>query len=517
MPDHDHDVRHDLAEPAAKPAVADHGPQRPQLGAGITQDMLDRMMGTKSQPAAPDTRPADPNAPRAQLGAGISQDMLDRMIDKHRKTGSRDVPLFDQLADGRTVAGPTAANGKSVSKLDADEITERGLPSLDGRAPMQGPGPTGDEYVDHGSYRGSDSFLTEKQRERLDEQFANRCQDAATQFQNAVGNLRVDTLLEKDDEDLPWFALLLVDIGFGVALASITRSVLSLKSNSAKSVARLFDAAVLQQQPDPSLTLFQRMQHSFSRLSDEHVKIVVNTVASTGKKSALAAVPANAKIEGKNEKGERLSYLAQLQTTTAIAFARFREQAPARATDAELVMLFDAMAIEHHSVTRYMTAIQEKIERFKKAKVTKIGRRYEERKDFQGDKPIGTGAFTPMVIRDVWVQWQTYESGHPKELVYGHEDRRFNPSLIRPDYPGNAQLPMQRVNSDNFDGPSKGVSNDPRALYSVPQEFWEAALLRHELMWGAPPTTVHVDDEAYYWDPQRSQRARANKTKRSTQ
>jgi len=407
--------------------------------------------------------------------------------------------------------GEGAAPGKKPL-VDADKVTRGTDDNLapGKRALPQGPAPVGDPFVDQGAANGPDSFLTDGQRTRLINAFQQRSLVAESNYQDAAGDVRVDKLLAKDDNDLPWIASLLIDLALGHIVGKIATSLIALKDAQGAKLKKVMEDAILFQQPDPPVNWKSRAQTAVSKLTDANIKSAVGTATALGKTRALAGITAGRGVSGANKKQDALSFLEQLRDAASIAFQHFRELTPATSNDGELVALFATMDVKNHLISQYKVAIEEKLERFEASKVTKVGRRYEDRDMFSDGVSVSHGE--EAVVRDVWVQWQTYESGYPIELVFRHQDSHRALGTIHKDEPGVVSTPMERKSRRPVEAPENGISNDPKAIYVVPAEFRETALLRHKQMWGKDAETVMIDDESYMtFDPVRATKARENK------
>jgi hypothetical protein len=379
-------------------------------------------------------------------------------------------------------------------------------PKLDSSAQTR---KTGDKYIDDGAPVRLDAFLSDPQRNRLISAFQLRSVVAESNYQHAAGNVRVDKLLAKDDKDLPWIASLLIDVALGLVVGRLLSSLSKLRDGQGKRIAALLDEAAVSQVPDPALTISRRMQQSFAGVSDNSIKTTVTAVTSMGKSQALASLASQRGQQGASKKQESVDYLGQLRDAASLAHQAFRESIPALANDADLLVLYDSMNERHHLISIYEQAISEKLQRYEDAEVATIGRRTTERWEFGEGGAIGDSNVP--VVRDVWVQWQTYVSGYPAELVFRYEDGEWN---IR-DWRG--EPAAERKHRRPIAEPASGTSNEPKSMYIVPKEFVEVAQLRHRQMWGAAPETVLIDDEAYAgWDPVRADKARRNKQGRSS-
>ena len=411
--------------------------------------------------------------------------------------------------------------GKEAAQRHAREVTKDvgGHEPTPGKQTRVDPHASGDDYIDRGApAKGPDSFLTDEQRQRLTNAYQQRVLAAEGHYQTAASDIRVDKLLEKDD-DLPWFASMMIDLAFGFVVGQIAKAVISLRDIKSAHVKKLFEDVIIPQADDPKLKLRERAYQAFGKLSDDHIKTALGTAAGIGKTQAMGKL--QAAYSGGSDRKEAVAYLDQLSDAASLAYQKMREVPPAMASDAELLLLFDALDAQHHLKSQYKLALQEKLARFEASKVTKIGRRWEQRNTYWEGQRIHGGE--PRVIRDVWVEWHTFESGHPPMLVFQHQDGRDNPSVVHADEPGqvtNSEIvsghKVRQLRSPYTD-PQGGISNDPKSIYIVPEEFRETAILRHKAMWGTAPATVHIDESAspQYFTPDRVKQAQDAKAKKA--
>ena len=409
----------------------------------------------------------------------------------------------------------------AAHKHHGSEVTKQvgGHEPTPGKQTRVDPHLSGDDYIDKGApAKGPDSFLSDGQRQRLTAAYQQRVLAAEGHYQTAASDIRVDKLLEKDD-DLPWIASMLIDLAFGFVVGQVAKALISLRDVKSAHVKKLFQDAIEFQTDDPKLEVHERAYQAFGKLSDDHLKTTLGTAAAIGKSQAMGKL--QAAHSGGSDRKEAVAYLDQLSDAASLAYQKMREVPPGMATDAELLLLFDALDAQHHLKSQYKLALQEKLARFEASKVTKVGRRWEQRNTYYEGQRIHGGE--PRVIRDVWVEWHTFESGHPRMLVFQHQDGRDNPSVIHADEPG--QVTNSEVVSGHkvrqlrspYEDPQGGISNDPKSIFIVPEEFRETAILRHKAMWGTAPQTVHIDESAspLYFTPDRVQQAQVSKAKKA--
>jgi hypothetical protein len=415
--------------------------------------------------------------------------------------------------------------GKEAAQQHAKDVTTDigGHERTPGKTTrVQGPGATGDEYVDQGPYKGPDSFLTDGQRQRLTSAFQQRVLAAEGNYQHAAIDVRVDKLLEKD-EDLNWMASMLIDLAFGFVVGQVAKALISVRDVKSAHVKQLIEDHIPGfgvNDATPKLNLRERAYQAIGKVSDDHIKGALGAAAGIGKTQATGQL-AKAR-SGESDRKESIAYLDQLRDAASLAYQKMREVPPATATDAELILLFDSMDAQHHLISQYKLALQEKLARFEASKVTKIGREWAYRNTYDDDgRRIHGGE--PRVKRDVWVEWHTFESGSPPVLVFQHQDGRDNPDSIEADEPGvmtNGELAtghkVRKLRSP-YEDPQGGISNDPKSIYVVPDEFRETAILRHQQMWGTVPAYVHIDESLnpLYFTPDRVKLAQANKARKA--
>lgn len=373
-------------------------------------------------------------------------------------------------------------------------------------------GPTGHEYVDRGSNRGFGSFLDSEQRKRLETQFQMRCIVAESNYQHGAQDVRIDKLLEKNDHELSWIASFLLDAAFGFIGTTVGKAVMTLKAANDRRVSELISQAIMYQVPDPELGSITK---ALGAIDKSHIDGVV----AGAKTEAVHKIQSYRESPGADAKKQVSSYLDQLRDTATIAFQRFRETTPAQASDVELLTLFESMDAERHLISLYKVAISEKLRRFEESNVSKIGRQRGERPIYDAHGNRRPGGHPYGVVQDVWVEWHSYVSGYPPELVFHYEDGEWNPDdneknnrqYVDSKDPSKGLKPRERKHIRKVVGGGVGISNDPRSIVIVPREFRSVAIQRHHRMWGAAPKETLIDDSSWFWDSARASRAAKNK------
>ena len=409
---------------------------------------------------------------------------------------------------------------KAQPTITAPDVTKQtgSKPEIGKQTQPQGSGgPTGDVYLDEGGPKDPNAIFTSAQRERVIGNFKDRCLAAEANYQNAAVQEKVDELLKKDDNELPWYASMMIDLAVGFVAGKVVESLVSLKAAQGAKIQTLYREAAgpLGQGDAPILNLSQKLQQASSKLSDKSVKTAVDQAFSVGKKQGVEKLKATKAGDGKDKKEQNVSFIDALMDAASLAFQKFRESTPGLVGDAELLLLYDSMDEQYHLISQYKTAIREKVRRFQESKVTEIGREMTTRGIYTED---GTRVGTPgyggeRVMRDVYVEWHTYLSGYPNDLVYRHHDSVDAVESIKADEPGRVQLPMKPSTRKKVTAePGRGVSDDPKSKYVVPEEFREIALARHAKMWGGEPHWEFVDDSTHP-DPARAKKARENRAR----
>lgn len=312
---------------------------------------------------------------------------------------------------------------------------------------------------------GMRCFMTEGQRRDHIDKFHKRTMDAAQNYKDALQDLRVDALLEKE-EDLSWIAAMVLDLATGHLSGAIGNA---LKRYNAGGVAR------------EATNETRRLL-----LSDDALDKLVKGPLGAAKKALEGKYKATQNQPQRSKKGESLSYIGALVGEADRAFVTFRERAPASADDGELLALIDGMQIELHSKEHYKRALAAKLDRYHKSGVTSIGRK---RAQHELEPVHGSGSVKVPAFRDQRVVWVTNRfAGSQRRLWFEKQDGHpGNPTYVRagdPDWPANGRLTF---------GPRDPMDEGPKLVAPVPEEFVEAALARHEAVWNEPPAELELD------------------------
>ncbi|HEY5938747.1 MAG TPA: hypothetical protein VIU61_29045 [Kofleriaceae bacterium] len=360
----------------------------------------------------------------------------------------------------------------------------------------------------------SGHLLSPELRTALKAKFTARALAVESNFQDAASQVRVEELLKKDDGEVHWLAALFFEAAVSFIGGQIVKSLVRVKaSRGAELKALLTDAALHQE--DLKLNLEQRLTSISQRLSDESIKSTIDQAFKpAGKRGVKNAGDARSQ-EHKGAKAQTLSFIDYVQDTASVTYQTFRENAESGLSDADLMLLIASLDANNHLIRQYKYVIEQKVKRFRDSKVSEIGRKFTTRTSYTDDgKPINTGGWAGQrVMRDIYVEWHTYLSSSPNELVYRFHDSYDSPDTINDDEPGRAQLPMKPTDRKKVTAePERGGSEDPRSLYIVPREFHALAIQRHIQMWGHEPH-FHFIDDSNFADPIRAKSARENRAR----
>ncbi|MEO7734843.1 MAG: hypothetical protein ABIY55_28060 [Kofleriaceae bacterium] len=381
---------------------------------------------------------------------------------------------FDSQSGGVGNAGSTkppidvaSAPGKSTLTSAALPKTTQDVMPTSGALPRQyGAGPTGHPAIDQEPVcdtapAGEGCFLDAGKRVQAIAEFRGRVDRAFSAYLAALGSVKLDALLKKD-EDLSWVASMVLDVISAHTLTLVTK----------------IAGAAMKQLP------------AMAKLDERSIQMHLKGFVDAAKKGCSGTLKGEKNAAANASKGAEQGWFKQLAKSAQMAFQQISEAFPMMATDAELLTLSDSFDATNTYQGVYEELLTAKLVRFKDSGIDKIGKHAAGRfTKTMGEDSILTHN-EGLVERERKVVRAEYASGHPVELIYRDQDddglhvfgvdngyRRFKPDL--------SQKP-------------------------IPQEFWEAATARHEEIWGAPPEAVKVDDSDYYWEPLRAAKARAN-------
>lgn len=227
--------------------------------------------------------------------------------------------------------------------------------------------------------KSKDTFLTASQRSRLEAEFIGRVDTAELAYVTALTDLRVDKLVEKEEE-LPIWLSLLVGVG-GMAMESTVTSAVKLlkKSGEAARTIKGLGAGAVEH---------ELVESHVAGLSEGAVEKLVGQLVDTAKEKTLAAVgkpgPAapggGAAGDGEDEqKPAELNYIDYLRDHALVLFQNVKEENLSSSSDEELLGVFASFDAKLHSVTMYRAKLEEQIKRYMSSHAKEIGHRVHAR------------------------------------------------------------------------------------------------------------------------------------------
>jgi hypothetical protein len=353
--------------------------------------------------------------------------------------------------DGKT---PGRQSGVTASDLVSGNIGQ----VAPGKTDLVGTHYTGVAFADDGATcegKGDSvpgCFMSDGQRGRLIELLIAEINTAQTNYKIALVELKVEKLIEKDD-DLPWVIGLALDLVSAHLTSAASKALNKLKN---KRVARLEDMGIdaARREGFDEGSKAQQMADALDKVSDKSVETAAKAGFDLGKKKVSKTSQSALNETEKTDKGQTVSYIDQLKQQCDVGYKRFLDHTLATATDAELVVIYRGFDPEYHSVGQYKVALAEKIQRYKKSGVTEIGQH----------------AIAP----------------HQAHVATVYANRRCV-WLLNAD--GSKALWFYSVLSGNQPEPwTHGRAPD---IERVPDEFVDAALVKSEEKWGQTPVFEH--------------------------
>jgi len=324
----------------------------------------------------------------------------------------------------------------------------------------------GNEWVWHGAKcDGKDAvtpgcFLDDSVRLRYLIDFKKNVGTAATNYKIALGDLRIDELMKKED-DLNWVLSFALEIAGGhlVEMAVKGLSILRASAASRLSGAALKSGDTSGWSAKTAQALASVSKKQFETLAKLPINGVKGQVSSQMRRRQNGAAS--------SQKDVVVKYIEQLRNHCDTAFNAFEALASATATDVELVVLFEAMKPENHQIEVYKELLGAKVERFRTSGIPAIGRKAGR------DRTTGAAA----VYRDTRVVWVRDFLGN-RRLYFQSQEGNADHAVRRPGDPGFEQVfPHQTF------GP-----HDPREAPQlgepVPDEFKDVAIERSQQQWG---------------------------------
>ncbi len=309
---------------------------------------------------------------------------------------------------------------------------------------------------------------------------------AGARANDALEASKIHTLLKKP-ADMHWAFALLLDVAFSHVTLWAGKAIMKLKAGK---IGQLGDAShdAVMGGDYGAANKAEARRSTLMSISDESIKNRVGIIGGLAKSQARPVVAAA--LADSTDKVQTLSYLVQLQRSMDVAFQNLGEKAVKGATDAELIVLHDAMDIAHHSSEVYTQLVSDKVKRYQTSGVDRIGK--SQNMIEAGSKRDVVG-FSDVDRRVVWVQ---------------HED-------------GTRSLWFHEKSESHTNAQARSLGGDGEFHLTglVPREFWEEAVEVSEQRSGAKIRTLMDSPEtrkARGVSPNYAQRINAAKIKSST-
>lgn len=413
----------------------------------------------------------------------------------------------------------------------------------DPRAPQQepqkpapqvsGPVNVGDQYIDQGPVCGTGDgcFLEDGQRSRLIGSYQNRVQTAEQAYRGALGELRVDELFKKLENDqksnLPWIMSLAFDLIGAQALKALTKALEGLIHMERENLALVYNAATAGGRAEK---IAQKMADSLGKITPAQLTKLSKTAADAATKKTKAAVTRAIK-DGSVAVQNQIdtNYLDYLMDNASSTFQALREGPPGFADDAQLMTLWQGYDGQNHTVSHYKAELTDKLARFHTSGVMDVGREmrvvgYEEETQIEGQ----TTSSIPVdrrpeyeATRDRTVVQLQFLSGRAPQYATAHRDFQVEGIAVADDPRGKPKTEgvYQQLDADHQGHAHEGTYVTPFRDTQVSQrdpggksahtvhvqrefhlekliepEFEEIAIERHNVQWRMAPRTILIDD-----------------------
>jgi hypothetical protein len=227
----------------------------------------------------------------------------------------------------------------------------------------------GDEYVDQEGICEAKPpgmpacFLPNRKRDKLIAKLFQHVQTAQTNYKLALVELKIAELLKKE-EDLSWvlsLALDLVGAHFAVVLAG------ALKRVQAAGVSKITELQLLEGAADAysDKSWLSRTDALLARVTPARIDMVTKAGMTAASASVKKVGHAATNVATETAKAASISYIDQLRDNCDVAFDGFVSHVAATNADAELIVVFEGLKPQYHSIGAYKASLGDKIERFR--------------------------------------------------------------------------------------------------------------------------------------------------------
>jgi hypothetical protein len=316
---------------------------------------------------------------------------------------------------------------------------------------------TGVAYPDHDakcatSNDSSGCFMSPAQRSRFVVLLLDEIQTAQTNYKDALIELEVEKLIEKDD-DLNWMASLVLDLATSHLSTIFSGAIKGLKGTKVQSPAELGLGLDVSMPADVS-KWSEAANNALDKVSDKSIESTTKIGFDAAKKKTQKIGKSIQNDQTDEEKTAALSYIDRLKQQCDVGFKAFKDNLLATGSDAELVVVYRGMAPEYQSIGQYKAALAEKLARFKRSGVTDIGQK--------ALRPLQAHVAT--LYENKRCVWLLDANGNKALWFYGVVS-------------GNQSMPWEN-------------GRDPD-IEKVADEFVDVAVAKSEQKWGATPTFEH--------------------------
>jgi hypothetical protein len=338
-------------------------------------------------------------------------------------------------------------------------------------------------YVGNGTVCDADSkaggcFLEKDKRTRLIGDLNASILMAYTNYMNACTQLKVDQLMEKDEEEMPWYLNLLIGAVFGNISAGIMGAVKSLRS-----VASLKTTleGIGERLEDPAL------RSMVAETNEKELDSIVGTAIELAKEKGKGAIAAAAAGAKESKKGAAISYISLIENNGRDLFIDLRRK-PGAMNDSDLVVYWESFEGDQHTVDAYKERIERSLSRYMGSQAKNIGRT---------DANPGAPTHAQEILRETRVAWLKARDGSTQLIYVGREFRGLSTGAVNNSGVG-ALTGSQALSLQDPIDSLDGAHLDPERridgfLGFVEPDMVDVALARHAATWQEEPRTYGYD------------------------
>jgi hypothetical protein len=306
---------------------------------------------------------------------------------------------------------------------------------------------------------GPGCALDPGQRARLAHLYTGRVHNAQLAYTSALQDLRVDTLLERDDVEMPWFLSMLIGWLSGYLGIVIGRAIKEMGMATDPEYSVLVGAG----KPPTPLPIG----------TDKQIDGIMATVAGQARAVAIPAGGAKQTEAARSARGVTLGYIERLKDESAEMFQALREGPLGTASDEAMLALWHGFrASNGHRISDYKEMLTAKIDTFKTSRASKIGTSMQAIAVQNPDDPDRAEARQmQLTTKVVWVSTVT----RPERKLWYIDNR-------------GDQSPVSTTNHA-----------DMRLLDAVEPSLVDVAIDRNRAVFGEEPRQMLFDDRKSPW------------------